>query len=53
MSSFIKNMFYKQRQEFQDSVPARDIEFTFPSDVTEIRNVPYAEDSDPAHCLDI
>lgn len=53
MSSFIKNMFYKQRQEFQDSVPARDIEFTFPSDVTEIRNVPYAEDSDPAHRMDI
>ena len=46
-------MFYKQRQEFQDSVPARDIEFTFPSDVTEIRNVPYAEDSDPAHRMDI
>lgn len=53
MNSFIKNMFYKQRQEFQDAVPARDTEFTFPADVTEIRNVPYAEDSDPAHRMDI
>lgn len=53
MNSFIKNMFYKQRQEFQDAIPARDTEFTFPADVTEIRNVPYAEDSDPAHRMDI
>lgn len=53
MNSFIKNMFYKQRQEFQDAIPARDTEFTFPADVTEIRNAPYAEDSDPAHRMDI
>ena len=53
MSSFIKNMFYKQRQEFQDSIPDRDAKFTFPSDVEEIRNIPYAEDSDPAHRMDI
>lgn len=40
MNSFIKNMFYKQRQEFQDAIPARDTEFTFPADVTEIRKSP-------------
>ena len=53
MSELIKNMFYKQRKEFLDTVPDRDQEFTFPSDVEEICNVPYAEDPNPSHCMNI
>lgn len=53
MSKWIKNMFYKQRKEFLDTVPDRDREFTFPSDVEEIRNIPYAGDQDPSHRMDV
>lgn len=49
----IKNIFYKQREDFLKTLPERDKKFTFPDDVEEIKNVPYASDGLPAHRLDI
>ena len=49
----MKNIFYKQREDFLKTLPERDKKFTFPDDVEEIKNVPYASDGLPAHRLDI
>lgn len=49
----MKNIFYKQREDFLKTLPERDKKFTFPDDVKEIKNVPYASDGLPAHRLDI
>lgn len=43
----IKNIFYKQREDFLKTLPERDKKFTFPDDVEEIKNVPYASDGLP------
>lgn len=48
-----ENIFYKQREDFLKTLPERDKKFTFPDDVEEIKNVPYASDGLPAHRLDI
>ena len=53
MSQFIKQAFYKQREEFQRSLPARDKKYKICSGVTELRDIPYAEDGLPAHKLDL
>jgi len=43
----MKNIFYKQREDFLKTLPERDKKFTFPDDVEEIKNVPYASDGLP------
>ena len=45
MSQFIKQAFYKQRADFQKDLPARDKKYTLCSGVTELEDIPYAEDS--------
>lgn len=53
MSQFIKQAFYKQRADFQKDLPARDKKYTLCSGVTELEDIPYAEDGLPAHRLDL
>lgn len=43
----MKNIFYKQREDFLKTLPERDKKFTFPDDAEEIKNVPYASDGLP------
>lgn len=51
----MKNIFYKQREDFLKTLPERDKKFTFPDDVEEIKNVPYASDGLPVfdQCRDV
>lgn len=53
MSQFIKNMFYKQREDFNRQYENRNDRFTFPDNVTMTLDIPYASDQDKAHRLDI
>ena len=53
MSQFMKQAFYKQRADFQKDLPARDKKYTLCSGVTELKDIPYAEDGLPAHRLDL
>ncbi len=49
----MKNIFYKQREDFLKTLPERDKKFTFPDDVEEIKNVRYGSDGLGALRLDI
>lgn len=53
MSQFMKNTFYKQREDFLRTLPARDAKFSIPEDVMEEQNVSYAEDNCTSHQLNI
>ena len=53
MGQFISNMFYKQRADFQQTLPERDERFSLPDDITEQRNIPYSSDSIAAHHFDV
>ena len=53
MSDFIKNIFYKQREDFKETSHKRHEEMTFPDDVCEYTNIPYANDGCDAHRLDV
>lgn len=53
MSDFIKNIFYKQREDFKEISRKRHEEMTFPDDVCEYTNIPYANDGCDAHRLDV
>ena len=49
----MKQAFYKQRADFQKDLQARDKKYTLCSGVTELKDIPYAEDGLPAHRLDL
>ena len=53
MSDFIKNIFYKQREDFKETSHKRHEEMTFPDDVFEYTDIPYANDGCDAHRLDV
>ncbi len=53
MGQFISNMFYKQRADFQQTLPERDEHFSLPDNITEQRNIPYSSDSIAAHHFDV
>lgn len=53
MKNAILKTFYKHRAAFDEMTVARDKTLIFPEDVSEYKNVPYIEDGDMAHCLDI
>ena len=53
MRQFIKNMFYRQREDFNREYANRNDRFTFPDNVTMTLDIPYAPDHDKAHRLDI
>ena len=53
MRQFIKNMFYRQREDFNREYADRNDRFTFPDNVTMTLDIPYAPDQDKAHRLDI
>lgn len=49
----IKNIFYKQREEFEKSASKRDIEFDFPDNILEYKDISYSNDGLKEHRLDI
>lgn len=53
MADFMLKTFYKQRDEFNQMSANRLLHLPFPEGVTEIPNINYAGDNDPAHCMDI
>lgn len=53
MNNFLTNMFYKQREEFNQMTDSRDETMQFPDDVEEYQNVSYSNDKLEAHRLDI
>lgn len=53
MSKLIERIFYKQRAEFAETLPERDVRFSFPENVEEIKDIAYLPDNDPSHRLDI
>ena len=53
MSQTIKNIFYKQRTDFEQSLAKRDSELSFPEGVEVISDISYAADDSPSHRLDI
>lgn len=53
MGYSIKNVFYKQRDDFLKEQEEREKKFIFPDDVVEYKNIAYIEDSDAAHRLDV
>ena len=53
MSQFISNIFYKQRADFQQTLPEREERFSVPDGVTEECNIAYDRDSIDAHLFDV
>lgn len=53
MASFICNMFYKQRAEFELSCASRSREYPLPPDVSLQKDIFYDEKHVPAHRLDV
>ena len=53
MSQTIKNIFYKQRTDFEQSLAKRDSELSLPEGVEVISDISYAADDSPSHHLDI
>lgn len=53
MGSIMIKQFYKQRSDFEASMPEREQKFTFPEDVRCTENIAYMDDGDAAHHLDL
>lgn len=53
MNNFLTKLFLKQRSDFEKSSAERDKTLTFPSEIEEILNVPYSDDGQTAHRMDI
>ena len=53
ISHSITDIFYKQRDDFFKEQKEREKRLVFPKDVSEIKNIPYLDDGDKAHRLDI
>ena len=53
MSQTIKNIFYKQRTDFEQSLAKRNSELSFPEGIEVMSDISYATDDSPSHRLDI
>ncbi|MGE9889180.1 alpha/beta hydrolase [Mediterraneibacter faecis] len=53
MHNFMKSMFLKQREEFDQETKVRNAKFQIPDDIKLVENVPYLNDGCPAHTMDI
>ncbi len=53
MSQFIAKMSQKQKKEFDDWVEKRKREIPLPKNIEIIRNIPYINDGDKAHTMDL
>lgn len=53
MGSIMIKQFYKQRSDFEASMPEREQKFTFPTGVRYTENIAYMDDGDAAHRLDL
>lgn len=53
MNKILTNNFYKQREHFDKMTSTRASSFPMPDGVEEYLNIPYSDDGDPAHRMDI
>ena len=53
MRNFMKTMFLKQREKFDQETRVRNANFQIPDDIKLVENIPYLNDSCPAHTMDI
>lgn len=53
MHNFMKSMFLKQREEFDQETKVRNAKFQIPNDIKLVENVPYLNDGCPTHTMDI
>lgn len=53
MDKFIKKMFYKQREDFEKSCADREKKYKIPEGVLVTTDIPYIDDGNKAHRLDI
>ena len=53
MRNFMKAMFLKQREKFDQETRVRNANFQIPDDIKLVENIPYLNDSCPAHTMDI
>ena len=53
MRNFMKTMFLKQREKFDQETSVRNANFQIPDDIKLVENIPYLNDSCPAHTMDI
>lgn len=49
----IKSIFYKQREKFEKQADKRDLEFNFPDNILEYKDISYSNDGLKEHRLDI
>ena len=49
----IKSIFYKQREKFEKEAAKRDLEFNFPDNILEYKDISYSNDGLKEHRLDI
>ena len=53
MKNFVVNTFYKQRQDFERDAALHDKKFSMPKDVKEWKDLPYKNDGEKAHRMDV
>ena len=53
MRNFMKTMFLKQREKFDQETRARNATFQIPDDIKLVENIPYLNNGCPAHTMDI
>lgn len=53
MKNFVVNTFYKQRQDFERDAALHDKKFSMPKDVKEWKDLPYKNDGNKAHRMDV
>ena len=51
MRNFMKTMFLKQREKFDQETRVRNANFQIPDDIKLVENIPYLNDSCPAHTI--
>lgn len=53
MKNFVVNTFYKQRQDFERDAALHDKKFSMPKGVKEWKDLPYKNDGEKAHRMDV
>ena len=53
MKNFVVNTFYKQRQDFERDAALHDKKFSMPKDVKAWKDLPYKNDGEKAHRMDV